>query len=135
MSQDNILKQFSTMEELQKYCNSQYELIIDLSKKINKLEDERDHLKKLLDEQKHPIIPQSNSKIDVFSHVTDEEITCRMQLRMLKDISNERELTLEETKRFEIFTKVLMGIKSKEDKKPQLADMKEEDLLAMLKED
>jgi hypothetical protein len=134
MSQDKMAQQFTDLAELQNYCNSQYELIIELSKKINNLEEERDHLKKLLDQKEHPLIPQP-SKIDVFSHVTDEEITCRMQLRMLKELSNERELTLEETKRFEIFTKVLSSIKSKEDNKPKMEDMKEEDLLSMLKED
>lgn len=126
-----MAEQFKDLAELQKYCNSQYELIIELSKKINILEDERDHLKDLL----KTFSPNTITSHEFAPDLTDEQIICKAQLKMLKDMSLERELSLEEAKRVEIFTKILGIYKPKSDKdKPKVGDFKNDDLLSLLEE-
>lgn len=101
MQIDNISNKFKETAELQEFCTSQQSLIIELSKKIKSLEDERNHLKTMLD-----------SSIPIYTSITisDEENISREQLSKLKTISSERELTLEETKKVDIFTKILISL-------------------------
>jgi uncharacterized coiled-coil DUF342 family protein len=113
---DQITKQFKDMTELQAFAEAQYRTIIELSKKINLLEEERDSLKKDLansvskDQLDTPSILQPSG--------SDEEIICRAELKKLREKSSGgEELTLEETKRVEIYTKLLLNLSSKD--KPQ----------------
>lgn len=101
MQIDNLSNTFKETAELQEFCTSQQSLIIELSKKIKSLEDERNHLKTMLD-----------SSIPIYTSITisDEENISREQLGRLKKISDERELTLEETKKVDIFTKILISL-------------------------
>ena len=47
---------------------------------------------------------------------SDQEEICKIQLRKFLDLSKDRELTLEEARKVEIFSKILFGFKNKEDK-------------------
>lgn len=109
---DKTVAQYKDFSQLQEFAQAQQTTIIQLSKKIQKLEDERDHLKKLL-EGSVPILKTDNKPTLGEKFLTsDEEAICLMQLNKLRDIATERELTLEETRRVEIFAKVLAAAKN-----------------------
>lgn len=102
----NTIAQYKDFGQLQEYAMAQEQTIIQLSKKNQRLQEEADHLKKLL-ESSVPLI-QGEQKFSGDKFLTSsEESICVMQLEKLRDISVERELTLEEARRVEIFSKVL----------------------------
>ena len=110
MGLDNMFAQFKDMAELQAYAQALNETIINLAKKIDTLEAEN---KKLKASSSLQIVPQSvaiqeSKQFDI----DDEEAICRMQLRRLREISMDREMTLEESKRVEIYTKLLQNMKN-----------------------
>lgn len=105
---DKMIDQFKNFDDLSAFARAQQKTLVELTKKNKKYEDEIKHLKKLL-EGAVPVI--SNKPIDFSAN--DEESIAREQLFRLKQISNEKELTLEEAKRVEIFTKILNSPKDK----------------------
>ena len=130
------IQQYKDFETLQQFAQAQHTTIVQLSKKIQKIEDERDHLKKLL-ESSVPILKEPGKEIAGSKFLTsDEEAICVMQLNKLRDISSERELTLEETRRVEIFSKILNAVRNApkviEVKTKQLSN---EELLASIEKD
>lgn len=130
---DKTVAQYKDFNQLQEFAQAQQTTIISLSKKIQKLEDERDHLKKLL-ESTVPLFNEPGKVIASGKLLTSaEEAICVMQLDRLRDISLERELTLEETRRVEIFSKVLASVKSKpKDSDSKAKEMSNEELLALV---
>jgi len=127
----NLTSQFKDFSELQEYANSQYRLIVDLSRKINDLEAENKHLKILL-EGAVPLIGQKPSE-SIVTDLSDEEVICRTQIKILKDTALDREFTNDEAKKFDIFVKTLLSLKSKEDNSSsKLSKVKDSDLLEVL---
>lgn len=133
---DNISKtilQYKEMGQLQQFAEAQSSTIIQLSKKLKKLEEERDHLKQLL-ESSVPILKDDKSPLMGEKFLTSsEEAICVMQLEKLRDISSARELTLEEARRVEIFSKVLTASRNS----PKVIELKtqnmsNEELLAIV---
>lgn len=106
MSVDKTIAQYKEMSQLQEFAMAQQKTIVQLSKKLQKLEEEKDHLKKLL-ESSVPLIREEGKPLAEKMLTTSEEAICVMQLDKLRDISTARELTLEETRRVEIFSKIL----------------------------
>lgn len=104
MSLDNMMEKFRDSAELQAFCNTQQSLIIKMGKQISELENEKNHLKRLLE-----------SSVPIFSTmvVSEEEQIAREQLRRLNEFSKTRELTLEETRKCEIFNKIMTSVNSK----------------------
>lgn len=98
--------QYKEFSQLQEYAMAQEQTILQLSKKMQKIEEERDHLKKLL-ETSVPIIKTEGQISSEQFLTSSEEAICVTQLEKLRDISTGRELTLEEARRVEIFSKVL----------------------------
>lgn len=126
---DKMAAKFKDLAELQQYCNSQYQLIIELSKKVNSIEEERDQLKKLLKDG-NSVTPVLTAEAAKYS---DEEAICRAQLRILREMSNDRDLSLEETKKVEIYTKLLTSLTTnKPEEKPRVQDFSNENLLTLL---
>lgn len=107
---DEMIKDFKEYAELKSYAEAQHKTIVNLTKKNKGLEDEVNHLKKLLESSTPLVAP--NNKFERLI-LTDEEAISVTQLEKLRDISLMRELTLEEAKRFEIFYKVLNSVRSK----------------------
>jgi len=132
----NLSKQLTDISELQSYCDSQYKLIVELSKKITQTEEENLELKKLLDAYIPQIGDKSKALNNFFTDMTDEQAICIMQLKLLKDISLERELTLDEAKRVEIFTKILYAVKEKDKEKDnKVKKLSDTELLSLLEAD
>lgn len=132
---DNISKtilQYKELSQLQQYAEAQNSTILQLSKKLKKLEEERDHLKQLL-ESSVPILKSDDKSLGEKFLTSSEEAICVMQLEKLRDISSGRELTLEEARRVEIFSKVLTASRNS----PKVIELKtqkmtNEELLAIV---
>jgi len=132
---DKTLEQFKDMATLQKYADAQYKTILSLTKKVKLLEQENMELKDLL-EKTTPLFDEEKKTFEMpqIEASSDEEMIAKVQLVKMREIAIERELTLEEAKRVEIFTKILT---TKGTKGPvaQTQKMNNDDLLKMLEND
>jgi len=106
---DKMIAQFKSLEDLQAFSKAQQKTLIDITKKLKASEDEVKHLKKLLD----GAVPVINAPAKMNFATNDEESIAREQLYLLKQISSERQLDFEETKKVEIYTKILLSINNK----------------------
>lgn len=131
---DKMAEQFTDLAELKTYSAAQYKTILELSKKINKLEEENAELKKQL-LNSTPKDPSTESAVNSELLMgSNQEIIAKIQLNRFKEISMERELSLEESKKVEIFAKILFSMNNKdkqfEKETPKRLDDKE--LMALL---
>jgi cell division protein FtsB len=104
---DEMLEQFKDFASLQKFAEAQQRAIQTLSKKIKALEDENAELKanpSSISER-----PETTFQLEDLGYGSDEEVISKIQLARLKEVSMERELTLEEAKRVEIFSKIIIS--------------------------
>lgn len=108
---DELAVQFTNMKDLREYCNSQYSVIVELNRKINKLEEENKNLMALV-EKATPYLVEQEGKLEVYKNLSDEMAICLMQIKILKDKSVSSELSFEDTKKLEIFTKTLITLKT-----------------------
>lgn len=104
MSSLPVIKEYS---ELKAYSDAQTKTITDLSRKVNEKDQEIIHLKKLLEGS----VPLIREKKDLTKFETnDQEYICRTEINKLRDISIERELSLEECKKLDIYSKILKDL-------------------------
>lgn len=134
---DKVMGQIKDMSELSAYAQSQYNTIIKLNKKITQLEQERNHLQELLQSTAPVIVKSENGEgLPNLSLLGEHPsyIICEMELAKLKAISDERILTLEEVKKYDILTKNLLALQAKREKKEEnsLQDSPVEDLLKLV---
>lgn len=113
-----MVKEFKDMAELQQFAEAQYKTIIELSKKIQKLEEEKKNAENML-KQSVPLIGATKEIVinDEDLLTKDEEKICLDQLKLLNSKSKSQELTFEETKKVEIYSKVLNSLRQGPDKK------------------
>lgn len=102
-----VNKLFDSEEDLRVFSEAQTSTIINLNKKINELNEENKHLKNLL-EKSTPIISAG-----IMQESDDEETISRTQLRILRNVSMERELTLEECRKVDTYAKLLIALLGK----------------------
>lgn len=135
-SLDKMLEQFKDFSSLQKYAEAQYKTILSLSKKIKVLEEENIELKDIL-EKSTPLLNEEKKNFIAYQveASSDEEMIAKVQLARIKEISMDRELTLEEAKRVEIFTKILSSKGTNSSITIQTKQMDNDDLLKMLEND
>lgn len=126
---DKMLESIKDFAELQAFSNAQNKTIIELNKRLREREEETKHLKKLLEGS----VPLIKEKKEGQFESNDQEYICRTEINKLRDISGDRELTLEEAKRFDIYCKILKDLtnapKTIEIKSKNLSD---EQLLALV---
>lgn len=139
---DKMLEQFKDFASLQKFAEAQQKTIQALTRKLKVTEEENLELKDRLDSipilsenSQNTSIPQKNLAIEDLSFGTDEEIISKIQLARLKEVSMERELTLEEAKRVEIFSKILNTKEKNKTFDVTAKQMNSTDLLKMLEND
>lgn len=111
MQIDELARQFTTLKELQAYSQSQYSVILALNQKVNKLEEDNKHLLALV-EKATPYLAEQDGKLEIYKNLSDEMAICLMQIKLLKDKSIGSELSFEDTKKLEIFTKTLLTLKA-----------------------
>lgn len=91
---DVISKSQPTKTQLEKKCFDLSRALVDLNETLNQKMAEIAHLKKLLEGSSNIVMP-----------ITDEEEIASIQLEKLKAKSRLGELTLEETKKYDLFVK------------------------------
>lgn len=132
---NNMGLEFKEYAELKQFAEAQQKTILTLSKQIKQKDEEIKHLQKLLSDST-PVI-KDESPLILNTESMDEEAICRMELRKLRECSVERELTLEEAKKVDIYTKLLINLKNKDTKPVKEKEVKEltnEALLSALSE-
>lgn len=131
---DKMTEELTGLAELKAYSEAQYKTIIELSKKINKLEEENKDLRSQVQNSVPKDPSADQSKYVTLAMGDDHEVIAKIQLNKIKEVCFDRELTLDEVKRVEILVKVLNFQKqSKEQKvKEQVESMNEADLIALV---
>jgi hypothetical protein len=130
MAANNMIDQFKNFDDLQAFAKAQQKTLVELTKKNKNYEEEIKHLKKLV-EGAVPLLNVNPKPVDFSTN--DEEAIAREQLFRLKDLSHERELSLEEAKRVEIFSKILVAVKNKPKTiNGNSRELSENDLLTLL---
>jgi hypothetical protein len=114
----NMSDSLEKMAELQAFCAAQTRQILDLNRKVNTLEKEAAIMQKRLASGEIEARKQEDS---VKADITDEQAICEMQLSILKDRSLEGELTMEESKKVEIFAKLLFNMRNPGKKELEIA--------------
>lgn len=112
MSIEKMMEEYKTVVELQAFAEAQFKTIQELSKKAKRLEEENTKLLKQVDSL-NPDNKKEEFDYSKFLTSTDQETISKIQLNRLKEVSFDRELTLEEAKRVEIFTKILVTMDEK----------------------
>lgn len=108
---DDLLVQSSDKEK-QEFIEAQFKTIVELTKKNKKLEDEVSELKKVItNTNKLQLVDRTLNVIDLIE--PDEVSIARMELKKLKERTYDNVLTLEETKKVEIFSKIISSSSSK----------------------
>lgn len=130
---DKMLQEFKNFGELQTFAESQYKTILQLSKKNHQQDEEIKHLKSLL-QKTTPLLLEDSDKLVLSKDLSDEEVICRTQLKLLKEMAVERELTLEECRKTETYNKILLSLTagSKEKLQDKTKKMDDNQLLALL---
>jgi len=134
-----MINAFSDPEQLKSLCDSQFKTIVELSKKIQTLEQENKSLRensKLL-ELSGNSVQLPDKVIDIIRlEVSEQETICKLQLILLRNNSIIRELTLEEARKVEIFSKILVNIEnSNKPKEAQFKKLSDTELLKELEND
>lgn len=111
---NKIVDSIKDFEDLKEYSNAQYSTIVAQSKKITELERKVESLESKLAKSE-----QQNTVASVLNPVqgdngSDAETICLIQLALLLGSAKNGELTLEETKKVEIYSKTLQMIKGKD---------------------
>lgn len=98
------ISSLTNIAELQLLCDRQQKALLKAQERIKLLEGEVEQLKS----------PQLSAapSVQVISD-QDEEVICRIQIAMLRTKAQEREMTLEETKRFDLLVKNLSLIEER----------------------
>lgn len=134
MSIDRTIMQYKDLETLQQFAQAQMTTLTQMSKKVQRLEEERDHLKTLL-ESSIPLIKTSPEGVTQNAEA-DSEYICTIEIAKLKNITQERELTYEEVKRLEIHFKILNQINIRNPKQEkEVKDLSTENLLKLIESD
>lgn len=127
MSVDDMFKQFKSDIEKNEYLQAQMSTIAELQRKNKKLQEELNALK---EQVKLPAVP----KAPQVSLLSDEEETAQNEIKRLRERSYEKELTLEEAKKLEIYSKILIA-KNKKEGDPgerEVKEMQPDALLALV---
>lgn len=118
------------------YQKAQASVVVNLTRQNNELRKKLDELAGQLEK-----LTIENTRLKALGADTpgveqgnDAESICLVQLALLNNYSMQRELTLEETKKAEIFTKTLVLLRGKQEKKEdEVVKLSDEEFLAAMK--
>jgi hypothetical protein len=113
----DIFGQFQSDEDREAFMSAQFSAITNLTKQLEEAKAKIRHLEELI--KKSPL-PTAQSDSVASDKDSDELLICKEQLSRLNDVSKDRELTLEETRKVEIYSKIVNQAKdsSKKAKSP-----------------
>lgn len=112
--------------EAKEFASASARVISELQKKIQKLEDENNSLKVMLEGN----VPNLHDVIEI--GVSPSRIICETQIAFLKQSAVTRELTLEESRKFQIYCDILEKLMAVKDDGVK-ADFTEAELLTLVK--
>lgn len=112
---EELFGKFESEQEKKDFMSAQFEVITSLNKQIEQLKAEKIHLERLLKEAT-PILAVLPVKGD--EELSTEQKICKEQLLILKAQSDLRELTAEEARKVETYSKILQATKDP-NKKPK----------------
>lgn len=123
----------NSFNDLQSYSDAQFKTIVELNKQIAQLKAENESLKLML-EQSIPDLSLQTS--DIGLGISNEQLICETQILLLKNDAMLRPLTMEETRKLEIFSNVLDKVKrgSKDPVEIEVNKLTNNDLLQIINE-
>lgn len=111
-SNKNNLKSLRTIADhkkelakLEKENRAAYKTIDKLIADNKKKEEEIDHLKKLLEDSVPVLVEDKKPQETISFNITPEETIAHSQLRRLEETAMKRDLTLEETRKYDLLVK------------------------------
>lgn len=141
MSNDSIDKlaevYVNDEDDAKAYQKAQASVVVNLTRQNNELRKKIEELAGQLEK-----LTIENTRLKALGADTpgveqgnDAESICLVQLALLNNYSMQRELTLEETKKAEIFTKTLVLLRGKEEKKETntIGTLSNEELMEAMK--
>lgn len=114
----DVFGQFGSDEEKEQFMAAQLQTINNLTKQVEQLRKEK---KQLEDQVKKSATPSSASDKQQ-DEISFQDQICKEQLRLLNSVSLERELTAEEARKVEIYSKILAGPKTSDKKQSSPVD-------------
>lgn len=124
---DKMLSDLKDIAELKKFAEAQNKTILNLSKELKESQEKLKHLEKLL-ESTTDILPSSKE------YSKEDEAICIRQLQVLRDLSDDRELTYEEAKKVDTYSKILQNVRGqKVPDQDKTKDLPTADLLQLVK--
>lgn len=115
-----------SIEELKIYIQAQQTTILQLSRKLQLIEDERNHLKTMLDVSMPVLLTTDQTE------PTEDQI-CKLEIQKLRNISLQRELLSDEAKRLDIYVRILRDGAKKDKRNEQEAKcLNDDDLLRLI---
>lgn len=128
-----FLEQYKTYEDLSQYCLAQNETLIKYAKQIVSLQEEIVHLKTLLSSSAPAPQPYQALTTELEEDLSDEEVISKVEIQKLRITSLSRELTYEECRKLETYTKILNAKPKKPEKDAiDVTKVSTKDLLAEL---
>lgn len=126
----------SDEEDAKAYQKAQASVVVNLTRQNNELRKKIEEMSGQLEQ-----LTIENTKLKALGNGTeiekgnDAETICLVQLALLNNYSMQRELTLEETKKAEIFTKTLILLRGKQEKQEvnTIGALSNEELLEAMK--
>lgn len=135
---DHLAEQYTgTEEDAKAYQKAQSATIVAQTKEITVLRKQKEQLEKEFEKlnMEHIQLKVLNPSATAQFETSDQETIAIVQLAILKNLAMQRELTLEETKKFEIHTKLLIQIQNRapEEKDTKMDGLSNEQLVSMMK--
>lgn len=131
MDTKNITDLEEGFNDLQQYSDAQFKTIVELQKKIAELESQNNSLKSMLASNLPSLeLPTT----DLSLGISNEQLICETQMLMLKEAAVMRPLSMEETKKFQIFSEVLEKVKERapEEAQARIAKVADVELLKIV---
>lgn len=100
----NIESLEQDFSELQGYADTQFHTIKEMQNKISSLESENRSLRSML----NSTVPN----LELTHVISNEQLICETQIVYIKEAAITRPLTMEESKKFQIFVTVLEALKN-----------------------
>lgn len=130
----DLTKKFTEINEWKTFCQAQSTTILKLTKDLQELKEKNLHLENLIKTSTSLVEIDSKPILNLLG-LSDEEAIAINELAKLKFLSLERELSDQECKRFEIYTKTLLALKNNKEKnsKGNAENLPEDELLSIVK--
>lgn len=119
---DEMAKKFESMAELKEYADAQYNVILKLQK------DNHDLKAKVKELEAKVLVDPSQLKPDS----KDAQLICELEIAKLRNKSTFQELTLEDTRKLEIYSKVLAQVSRKKEEE-NFSEFSESELIEIAK--